>query len=474
LLCARAIGLLSAVKVKQHFALAVIGSGSGTVVIPDRVDGAKVALVESGSFGGTCLNRGCIPTKMFVHTADVAMQIRRAAPFGLDVTLDEVNWPAIRDRIMGRVEETSRAGRQEWLETANVTVFDGRARFTGPQQLTIGDDTCIEADQIVIATGGHPSIPPVVAASGVDYHTSDSVMHLSALPASMVIMGGGSVAVEFAHVFSSLGVDIRIVERADALMGTLDNEISRRFTAQVATRWDVHLHATAVAVRAEEGGVVVALKDGSEVTGDLLLVATGRAPNTEDLGLDLAGVSLRDDGRIVVDEFGQAAPTIWALGDCSSPFELKHVANAEARTIAHNLAHPDDLLALPHNSVPSAVFTDPQIASVGARSQDLEGKLFVEATQQYSDVAYGWALEDHVGICKLYADPESGLLLGAHILGHQASLLITPLIQAMAHGQRVADLARGQYWIHPALSEVVENALLKLPLEQQVRSGQVH
>ena len=168
------------------------------------------------------------------------------------------------------------------------------------------------------------------------------------------------------------------------------------------------------------------------------------------------------------------APGVWALGDCSSPFELKHVANAEARTIAHNLAHGDDLRPLPHEWVPSAVFSDPQIASVGARMQDLEERPFVSVTQEYGDVAYGWALQDHHGVCKLYADPETGTLLGAHILGHQASLLIAPLIQAVAHGQRVADIARGQFWIHPALSEVVENALLKLPLDPVVRSGQFH
>jgi mycothione reductase len=150
------------------------------------------------------------------------------------------------------------------------------------------------------------------------------------------------------------------------------------------------------------------------------------------------------------------------------------VANAEARAIAHNLSHPRNLRPLPHRWVPSAVFAEPQIASVGARSQDLAGRPHVEAVQEFGDVAYGWAMQDHRGVCKLYADPETGTLLGAHILGYQASLLITPLIQAVSHNQRVADLARGQYWIHPALSEVVENALLKLPVDRSVVSGEVH
>jgi mycothione reductase len=458
----------------EHFALAVIGSGSGNVVIPKYRDGRKAALIELGSFGGTCVNRGCIPSKMFVYTADVAMQVRRASQYGIGTAVDSVHWSAIRDRITSRIKETSDTGCKNRVESAHVTLFEGHARFAGPHELVIDHDVRIEADQIVIATGGRPSVPEVVTNSGIDFHTSDTIMWLEALPASMVILGGGYVAAEFAHVFSSLGVEIHIVTVASTLLESLDTEISKRFTAKVADRWNIHLNSSATRVDASNGEVIVDLKDGTRVLGELLLVATGRQPNTEDLDLGAARIALRDDGRIVVDEFGLAAPGVWALGDVSSPFELKHVANAEARTIAYNLSHPETPRPLPHDWVPTAVFSDPQIASIGARSQDLEGRPYVEATQEYSETAYGWALQDHDGICKLYADPATGTLLGAHILGHQASLLITPLIQAVAHGQRVADLARGQYWIHPALSEVVENALLKLPVDRRVRSGQVH
>jgi mycothione reductase len=458
----------------ESFALAVIGSGSGTVVIPDEDDGRSIALIEMGPFGGTCVNRGCIPSKMFSYTADLAMHIRRASAFGLGADLGTVDWPAIRDRIMTRVDEASQAGRKVQVDSAAVTVFDGRARFTGPRQLEIDGSTPIRADQIVIATGGRPFVPPVVSDSGVHFQTSDTIMRLESLPASLVILGGGSVAMEMAHIFSSFGVEIHLVDMAARLMETLDADLSSRFTSEVAARWDVHLDATVARVEPDGSGVALVLDDGTRVAGDLLLVATGRQPNTEDLNLGAAGISVREDGHIVVDQFGMAGPGVWALGDVSSPFELKHVANAEARTIAHNLAHPRDLRELPHDWVPAAVFSDPQVAWVGSRSQDLQGRDFVEATQPFGGTAYGWAMQDHGGICKLYADPTTGRLLGAHILGHQAALLITPLIQAVAHGQRVADLARGQYWIHPALAEVVENALLKLPVDQRVQSGQVH
>jgi mycothione reductase len=458
----------------QHFALAVIGSGSGNVVIPADTREAEVALIECGSFGGTCVNRGCIPSKMFAYTADLAMLVQGAPRFGLSARLTGVDWPSIRDRVFHRVDQISQRGRRGRTESAHLTVYDGHARFVGPHELVIDDQTRIESQQVVIATGGRPFIPQVVVESGVVFQTSDTVLRLESLPASMVILGGGSVAVEMAHLFSSLGVDVHVVEAGPTLLATADADISRRFTAAISTRWDVHLDATVTGIRSDGDGIEIILEDGTRVAGELLLVATGRQPNTDELGLDLAGVSLSSDGHVIVDEFGRAAEGVWALGDCSSLFELKHVANAEARTIAHNLVHPNDLRPLPHDWVPSAVFTDPQIASVGARSQDLDGRPYVEALQEYADVAYGWALQDHRGVCKLYADPASGTLLGAHILGDQASLLIAPLIQAVSHGQRIADLARGQYWIHPALSEIVENALLKLAVDQTVASGQAH
>jgi mycothione reductase len=189
----------------EKYALAVIGSGSGNVVVPDDVGvGDKVVLIESGAFGGTCINRGCIPTKMFVYTADLAMQVRRASQFGLAATLERVDWPAIRDRIITRVDETSHAGRKERAESTNCTVFEGHARFAGPHELVINDNTRIEAEQIVIATGGRPAIPPVVKNAAIEFHTSDTILRLDALPTSMVILGGGYIAVEWAHVFSSV------------------------------------------------------------------------------------------------------------------------------------------------------------------------------------------------------------------------------------------------------------------------------
>jgi mycothione reductase len=449
-----------------HFSLVIIGSGSGNIVLPkDRARG-PVALIESGAFGGTCINRGCIPSKILIQTAQVAAQVRHAPEFGIEANLTGVDWPAIRDRTFTRTDWNSAAGRRARAESDAVTLIGGRARFTGPHELAIDDGSRVTADQIVLATGARPVIPPPIAESGVSYHTSDTVMRLDELPASMIIVGGGYIAAEFAHLFSSLGVSVRVVSKAGVLLDAFDPEVSSRFTRAARDRWDVRLSAEVAGARQCGDQIEVEVTGGPPVTGELLLVAAGRVPDTAGLDLDLAGVRLREDGRIEVDEFGRTtAEGIWSLGDASTPYPLKHVANAEARTLAHNLAFPDDLRPYPHDWVPSAVFTAPQIATVGAREQDLSDKRpYVTAVQEYADVAYGWALEDHVGFCKLYADPATGTLLGAHIMGDQASLLIQPLIQGAVAGQRVADLARGQYWIHPALTEVVENALLKLRL----------
>jgi len=453
-----------------HFSLVVIGSGSGNIVVPKDPAQGPVALIESGAFGGTCINRGCIPSKILIHTADIASQVQHAPEFGIEAKVTGVDWPAIRDRTFGKTDAHAAAGRRARVESDAVTLIEGRVRFTGPHELAVDDGTQITADRIVLATGARPVIPPPIAESGVGYYTSDTVMRLAELPASMVIVGGGYIAAELAHLFSSLGVRVHVIDQAESLLAGFDPAVSSRFTALASKRWDVRLSAEVTGARERGDLVRVEVADGPPVTAELLLVAAGRKPDNAGLDLDRAGVRLRDDGRIEVDEYGRTtAEGIWSLGDASTPYPLKHVANAEARALKHNLAFPADLRPYPHDWVPSAVFTEPQIATVGAREQDLGGRRYVSAVQDYSGVAYGWALQDTTGFCKLYADPSTGALLGAHIMGDQASLLIQPLIQAAAAGQRVADLARNQYWIHPALTEVVENALLKLPLDESAR-----
>ena len=458
----------------EHYDLAIIGSGSGNSLVTPDFDEKRVAIIEGGTFGGTCLNVGCIPTKMFVYAADMARDVRDAGRYGVDATLQGVRWADVRDRVFGRIDPISDGGRRYRVEGPNTTAYLGHARFTGDRTLTVdlgeGREETLTADQVVVAAGAHPVVPEVVTESGVPFHTSDTIMRIDALPERLAIIGGGFIAAEMAHVFASFGVHVTVVARSSLLLRHLDTEIAQRFTDLAREQWDVRTGTSVVGLDRGDGGAGVRLHLDSTavVDADLLLVATGRRPNSAGLGADAGGLSLLDDGRVEVDAWGRtSAPGVWALGDISAPHQLKHLANAEARTIAHNLVHPDDLRRLPHDNVPSGVFSHPQIATVGLTEQECvdQGLAHTAYVQAYGDTAYGWAMEDTTGVCKLVADPDTGLLLGAHLMGAQATSLIQPLVQGMAFGTAVHDLARGQYWIHPALAEVVENALLGLKLD---------
>jgi mycothione reductase len=457
-----------------HHDLVIIGTGSGNTIPDDRFADVDVAIVEHGVFGGTCLNVGCIPTKMYVYAADVAQTIRRAGTFGVDATIDKVRWADIRDRVFGRIDPIAAGGqryRQHGLP--NTTVYLGHARFTGERTVSVaptdgGDPTTITADRVVVAAGARPSVPDSIADSGVPFHTSDDVMRIDDVPRRLTIVGGGYIAAEFAHVFSALGAEVTVATRGSALLREQDEEISARYTALAQQRWNVLLDAapTAPAEQREDGTIVLHSRHGA-TEGDALLVATGRIPNGDLLDAAAGGIDLHPDGRIVVDDQQRTtAPGVWALGDISSEFQLKHVANHEASIVRHNLLHPGEPRCTNNAHVPAAVFTDPPIAAIGLREQDCRkrGIPYVTKTQNYGDVAFGWAMEDTTGVCKVIASPD-GTLLGAHLMGPEASTLIQPLIQAITFGLDARTMAEKQYWIHPALPEVIENALLGLPLD---------
>ncbi|WP_305094703.1 mycothione reductase [Prescottella sp. R16] len=460
-----------------HFDIAIIGTGSGNSILDERFDGKKIAILEESTFGGTCLNVGCIPTKMFVYAADVARTVTESSKLGVDASLDDVRWPDIVKRVFGRIDPISAGGeRYRTEDCANVTVFRGHASFVGPRTLDTGTGEVITADQVVIAAGARPVIPDEIAASGVRYHTNDDIMRLESLPERLVILGSGFVAAEFAHVFSALGVRVSIVGRSERLLRHLDRDVSEWFTELAQRKWDVHLGNPVVAARqsggAESAGVELELADGTVVAGDELLVAVGRTPNGDRLNAGHGGVAVDESGRVIVDEYQRTtAEGVFALGDVSSPYQLKHVANHEMRIVQHNLLHDawsntDALRRTDHRFVPAAVFTDPQIADVGmTEEQAREAGLDITVkVQNYGDVAYGWAMEDDEGFCKVIAERGTGRLIGAHVIGAQASTVIQPLIQAMSFGLSARDMATGQYWIHPALPEVVENALLGLEI----------
>lgn len=469
----------------QHFDVAVIGSGSGNSLIDERFAGLQVALIDDNDeFGGTCLNRGCIPTKMFVLPADHAVSTGEAARLGVNLRFEGADWPAIRDRIFGRIDPISVGGLDWRQRSENVTVFRSRATFVDAHTLQVGDER-ISADQIVIATGSRPR--PIAVEVPEDLrsriHTSDDIMRLDALPPRLVILGSGFIAAEFAHIFSGLGSEVTVINRSNVVLRDEDEEISHAFAEQLAQRVKLRLNQKVDAVEhgpADDMQVITTDRNGVEYVyfADVVLVATGRIRNSDSLNLEAAGVERREWGQIRVDGHQRTSVEhIWAMGDVSSDHLLKHVANAEMRTVQHNLvADEADLVETDHRYVPHAVFSYPQIAGVGATEQQLRdwGTPYEVSRQRYSDVAYGWAMEDQGHFVKLLADPRSLRLLGAHIIGPQASTLIQPLIQAMSFGLSVPDMARGQYWIHPSLPEVVENALLGLMANRRREELEAH
>jgi mycothione reductase len=461
----------------RHFDLVVLGTGSGNSILGPEFADWNVAEVEKGVFGGTCLNVGCIPTKMFVHTADIASYATHGPRFGVDSELHGVRWTEIRDRIFGRIDPIAEGGREYRLhhpDNRNVTVYQGLARFTAAKTLDIDVDGVTETittDRIVLAAGSRPVIPDVPGLAESGYHTSDDIMRLESPPRRLIILGGGFIAAEFAHIFSSFGTEVTVVARSGALLRAEDAAVSARFTELARQRWDVRLDRKTM--RVDRAGDVVRLHtegpNGAEVIeGDALLVAVGRRPNSDLLAVAATGVATDANGYVVVDEFQRTTVDgVYALGDVSSPYQLKHVANHEARIVRHNLAHPDAPKAADHRFVPHAVFSSPQIASVGLTEAQAvaRGLRYVTSEQEYAGIAYGWAMEDTTGFAKLIADPATGQLLGAHIIGPQAPTVIQPLIQAMSFGLDARSMAHGQYWIHPAMPELVENALLNLPLD---------
>lgn len=454
----------------EHYDLVIIGSGSGNAVPDEDLADWRIAMVEQGRFGGTCLNRGCIPSKMFVYAADVAHTVASAHRFGIDATLQGTDWAAIRDRVFGRIDPIADGGRAYRGGLANTDLYEARARFVGPRELQVGD-TRVTADRIVLAAGSRPRIPDVPGVHDVPHVTSDTVMRLPERPERLVVLGGGFIGVEMGHVFAALGSDVTIVTRGATLLTEEDDEIAAAATAAYRARGiTVHTGATVTGCTGEEGHPVVlaAEVDDEEVVvrGDLLLVATGRVANQDTLDLAAGGIEVGLDGRPLVDSCQRTSVDgVWALGDLSSQHWLKHVANAEAATVAHNVRNPDDQRPTHLPNVPSAVFGNPQVASVGLRQRDLEaaGEPYLVSRRDYGSTAYGWAMEDTTSFVKVLVDPATRLLLGVHGIGRDASLVLQPLFQAMALGNTVDEVARGVVYPHPALSEVVENVLLDVP-----------
>ncbi len=355
-----------------HYDIIIIGAGSGNMFSAEEFAGLKTAIVEQDRFGGTCLNRGCIPSKMFVVTADLATSIKTAGRLGVRASLDGVDWTAVQQRIFRRIDPLHEQA-VAYRRAAGIDVYTEPARFVAPKVIDVAGQQ-ISADTIVVANGARPRIPTIAGLDTVPFHTSDTIMRVDTVPNSLVIIGGGYIAAEFGHVFDAFGSKVTIVQSGPRLLMGEDEQVSRRFTDIASQRHRVLLNTTPQSVSPSPDGirVEVAHEDGKRTTLEAaaLLVAVGRQPNSDLLNARTGGLDLDERGYISADRAGRTSvPGVWTLGDATSHLQLKHLANAEGRVVWHNLRHPEDLRYLPERPVPHAVFSDPQIASVGLTEQ---------------------------------------------------------------------------------------------------------
>ncbi|MGE3537609.1 MAG: mycothione reductase [Candidatus Tectimicrobiota bacterium] len=451
----------------QQFDLIIIGAGSGNMIPGPDHAAWKIAIIEQDKFGGTCLNRGCIPSKMLIHAAEVAETVHTAATFGLTARVEQIDWQHIVGRVWQRIDPIAAAGEQWRQSQPNTTVFSGEARFVDTYMLEVNGQR-LSAPKIVVAAGSRPAISSIPGLEQVAYETSDTVMRLGQQPRRMVILGGGYVGAELGYFFGMLGTEVTLLHRGEWLLQREDDEISQRFTDGFARRLPVLLRAQVQ--RVQQQGSVISLDvsvDGAprQLTCDVLLLATGRVPNADRLEVAKAGIALNEQGRIVTNAYYETSvPGIWALGDITNPHQLKHAANADARVVAYNVAHPTQQRRGNDYAMPHAVFSSPQVASVGLSERQVQehGWPYRVGRRPYSDTAYGWALADTESFVKLIAHAETRQLLGAHIIGPQAAILLQPLVNAMRFGETVEQLAHDTLYIHPALTEVVEQALLEI------------
>jgi mycothione reductase len=449
----------------ERFDVLVIGTGSGMIVASTAVEnGFKTAVVDNGPMGGTCINRGCVPSKMLIYPADVATMAREAGKLGVNATIDSVDFSNIMTRMHTLVNGDSNSQARAVEATPDMKWFKEQGEFTGDYTMQVGDQT-ISANMIFIVSGARANIPPIRGIENVNYLTSDTVLELEKPPRSILIVGGGYIGVEYGHFFSGIGTKTTILQRPSRLLPDEEPEISDLLKLELQRRMEIHTNFEVVEAKQEEGVLTVSARNREngalmDFSADALMIATGRVPNSDILKPEKTGVKLDERGYIQVNEFLETSKkNIWAFGDAIGREMFKHVANYEAGIAWHNAVH-DHKVPMDYSAAPHAVFSHPQVASVGLKEAEAKqhGYKILVGTALYKDTAMGGAMGEPEGFVKVIVERETGKILGGHIIGAEASILIQEVINAMATETRTyAPIIRAMH-IHPALPEVVQNA----------------
>jgi len=445
---------------KTHDVIVIGGGSAGYAAARTARDaGADVAIVDQGPLGGLCILRGCMPTKAILRSAAVAALLRRAKEFGLSPVSAHADLSAIVDRKDRLVREFADYRIQQ-LRDPRLTLYQSQAVFRSPHEISVGD-TVLSASSFIVATGSRPSEVPIPGLDQAGYFTSDTILDLRTQPGSLIVLGGGAVALELGQFFARLGTKVTILQRGCTLLSGMDEDIGRALEAALIDEGIEVVTGVQLlrATRDTAGMAVWVMKDGRErsYVGQEILQALGRQPNIEGLRLDLAEVTV-DGGRIVVDGAMRTSQThIYAVGDVNDVTPIVHLAIQQGEIAAYNATHADrPAKTIDHRLDTEVVFTDPQVAVLGLNEVRAKADKIPYLTASYPFADHGKALclGASQGFVKLLAAPQTGKILGAQVVGPEAGELIHELIAVMYYHGTAADLLRMPHY-HPTLAEIV-------------------
>jgi mycothione reductase len=457
----------------KNYDLIVIGSGAGlNLASPAYNSGMKVAIIENGPMGGTCLNRGCIPTKILTYVADLIVQTQQAEKLNVKAIVESVDFPALMKRMRTHVGTDSNNIGESINAAEDYDWYHATGEFVDNYTMMV-DGEKIKGEHIFIAAGTRPLIPRINGIDKVDFMTSKEALQLTEKPKSMIILGGGYIAAEFGHFFSAVGTDVTIIGRNPYLVKMEDNDVSELLKRELSKRMRVLTNHEALGVSQADGYKTVVARDGDSgaeksFSADSLLVAVGRKSNADLFKPEKTGVKTDDKGFVIVDDyFRTTKKRIWAFGDAIGKYMFRHVANEESGIVWYNWsrslqgAGPEEFISMDYSAVPWAVFSYPPIATVGMnlRQANASGKTILVGRAEYTDVAKGFAMGEPEGFARVIGDAESGRILGATIIGPYAPMLIQEVITLMNTDSGSFIPSRRAMYIHPALSEVVRNAI---------------
>jgi len=465
------IGKLTVFDMKKYD-LIVIGSGSAmnivNTVIQDNPH-IKVAVIDKDEPGGICLTRGCIPSKILIYPAELVRTIERAGIFGIDVEVKKIDFGKIMERMRTIIYTETDRIRKGLSNSKNIDYYPAIAEFTAPCILKVGDET-ITSRMIILCTGSKSVIPPIKGIAEIGYLTSDTLLKLNRLPESIAIIGGGYIAAEYSHFLSTMGSKVTIIGRNPQFLPDEEPEISALAKRELQKHMTIFTnHEVREAEKTAKGMkklVAVNRENGKtiEVTAEEILVASGRGPNTDILHPERGGIKTDKEGWIVVNEYLETSqPNVWALGDADGKYPFKHKANYEAQVVYYN-AILKKMVKADYHTVPHAVFTYPEIASVGLKEKEAiekygENNVLI-GSHRYADTAKGEAMDVKENyFVKVIVLKGAMEILGAHIIGPHASVLIQEIINLIyTHEQSAGPIIQAMH-IHPALSEVVQKAV---------------